>query len=85
MLVEALVQRCVSVLERDDVRGRVEKIVRPAAALILEQLYPYVFVTVGLVIVVFATLVYIIVMLNQLKTSVWRAPPGVWSRNLSNS
>lgn len=67
MLVEDIVRRCVTVLERDDVRIRIEKMVRPAVALILERLYPYIFVTVGLVVVMFILILYILVLLSKIR------------------
>ena len=67
MLVEDLVHRCVKVLEREDVRVRIERIVRPAVALILERLYPYIFVTVSLVVVLFVLIVYALVVLSQIR------------------
>lgn len=71
MLVEDVVRRCVKVLERDDVRNRIESTVRPVVGVILERLYPYVFVTMALIIIMFGLLVFIFVSLvNMQKTLV---------------
>lgn len=67
MLGEDLVSRCVKVLEREDVRVRIERLVRPAVALIIERLYPYIFVTVTLVVVLFILIVYVLVLLSQIR------------------
>lgn len=71
MLVEDLVRRCVKVLERDDVRNQIESTVRPVVGIILDRLYPYVFVTMSLIIIMFGLLVFIFVSLvNMQKTLV---------------
>lgn len=67
MLVEELVRRCIKVLEREDIRIRIERIIRPAVALILERLYPYVFVTVALVVVLFVLILYVLVLLSRMR------------------
>ena len=76
MLVEEIRQRCVKVLERDDVRVRIERIVRPAVGVILERLYPYIFVTVGLVVVLFCLVLYTLIVLTQMKKNakLWCLP-----------
>ena len=66
MLIEEVVQRCVKILERDDVKGKIEGIVRPVVAIILERLYPYIFVTMTLIIIIFGLLVCIFVTLIRL-------------------
>ena len=66
MLIDEVVQQCVKILERDDVKGRIEGIVRPVVALILERLYPYIFVTMTLIIIIFGLLVCIFVTLIRL-------------------
>lgn len=66
MLIEEVVQRCIKILERDDVKGKIEGIVRPVVALILERLYPYIFVTMTLIIIIFGLLVCILVTLIRL-------------------
>ena len=71
MLVEDVVRRCVKVLERDDVRNKIESTVRPVVGVILERLYPYVFVTMALIIIMFGLLVFIFVsFVNMQKTLV---------------
>jgi hypothetical protein len=69
MLIEDIVHRCVKVLERDDVRNQIESTVRPVVGIILERLYPYVFVTMALIIIMFGLLIFIFVSLvNMQKT-----------------
>jgi hypothetical protein len=71
MLVEDVVRRCVKVLERDDIRNQIESTVRPVVGIILERLYPYVFVTMTLIIIIFGLLVFIFVsIVNIQKTLV---------------
>ena len=72
MIVEDVVRRCVKVLERDDVRNQIESTVRPVVGIILERLYPYIFVTMALIIIVFGLLVFIFVSLVNMKKTLNR-------------
>lgn len=54
---DAVVSACLRTLKRPDVRANIEGIVRPIVSVILERLYPYVLVTVALVIAMFVMMV----------------------------
>ena len=48
---ESLINECVGILKRDDVKEEVKELFRPIIDLILQEIYPYIFLSMIFVII----------------------------------
>ena len=65
---DTLINECVKILKREDVKKELKSIFTPFISLLLQEIYPYVFVTLVLVILVFILILGIFVILLRSKT-----------------
>ena len=60
---ETLVQQCLDILKRDDVKNEIKIVLRPLTELILFRINPYIYITVTLVFLIFIMILAILVIL----------------------
>jgi hypothetical protein len=68
MLKNSLIQECIGVLKRDDVKNEVKTFVSPIIDLILVQIYPYLYLCMMFVIISFLLHLGIFILLLRNKT-----------------
>ncbi len=67
-LKEHFVQQCIDTLHRDDVKKEIRNFLKPFLALILNELYPYIYICLGLVIISFLLVLATFIMVFKNKT-----------------
>ena len=68
MLKNSLIQECIGVLKREDVKNEVKTFVSPIIDLILVQIYPYLYLCMMFVIISFLLHLGIFILLLRNKT-----------------
>jgi hypothetical protein len=68
MLKNSLIQECLSVLKREDVKNEVKTFVTPIIDLVLVQIYPYLYLCMMFVIISFLLHLGIFILLLRNKT-----------------
>lgn len=67
-----LVRECINVLRRDDIKNEVKTFIKPLLTLLLEQIYPYIYLSLFLVVVSFLLVLGTFVLLIKNKTVSFR-------------
>jgi hypothetical protein len=65
---EYMVRECINVLRRDDVKNEVKSFIKPLLGMLLDQIYPYIYLSLFLVIVSFLLVLGTFVLLIKNKT-----------------
>ena len=65
---EHFIQECVKLFRRDDVKLELKKIMHPFIGLLLQELYPYIFLSLLFVIIGFLLILGIFTLLVRKKT-----------------
>jgi hypothetical protein len=60
---ESLVQQCLDILKRDDIKNEFKLLFKPVIDFILYEINPYIYLTVGLVFMIFVMILAILVIL----------------------
>ena len=68
---ESIIQQCIDVIKRKDVRHELQLLVRPMLDMILRELYPYVFLSLVFVIVSFLLVIGIFIILVRSEKYVY--------------
>jgi hypothetical protein len=63
----AVVQECLGILKRDDVKQEMKRLVRPMINMILKELYPYIFLSIIFVFISFLLILGIFILLLRNK------------------
>ena len=63
----AVVQQCLSILKREDVREEMKHLVRPMINMIVKELYPYIFLSIIFVFISFLLILGIFILLLRNK------------------
>jgi hypothetical protein len=63
---DSLVQQCLDVLKRDDIKQEFKLLLKPIIDFILYEIYPYIYITVTLVFIIFIMILAILVILFML-------------------
>ncbi len=69
---ESLINECVNIIKRDDVKEEIKELFRPIIDMILQEIYPYIFLSMLFVIISFLLILGIFILLlsnnnNNLK------------------
>jgi len=64
---DSLIDHCLGILKRDDVKEEVKAFFRPIIDLVLQEVYPYIYLSVLFVIISFMLMLAIFVMLVRKK------------------
>jgi hypothetical protein len=60
---DTIVQQCLDILKRDDVKNEIKVVLRPLTEFILLQMNPYIYITVVLVFFIFLMILAILIIL----------------------
>ena len=64
---DTLIQQCLDLLKRDDVKNELKALMKPMIDLILEELYPYIFLSIVFVFISFLLILGIFILLLRNK------------------
>lgn len=60
---DSLVQQCLDILKRDDIKNEFKMILKPVIDFILYEINPYIYITVSLVFLIFIMILAILIIL----------------------
>jgi hypothetical protein len=63
---DSLVQQCLDILKRDDIKNEFKMLLKPVIDFILYEINPYIYITVALVFLIFIMILTILVILISL-------------------
>tara|TARA_B100001769_G_C22057055_1_gene568295 strand:+ start:717 stop:953 length:237 start_codon:yes stop_codon:yes gene_type:complete len=65
---EKIIQECLEILGRDDVKTEIKNITKPLIDIILKEIYPYIYISIIFVLISFLLIlgIFIILMRNKL-------------------
>ena len=63
---ESLVQQCLDILKRDDIKNEFKMLLKPVIDFILYEINPYIYITVALVFLIFVMILAILIILIML-------------------
>ena len=72
---DTLIQQCLDLLKRDDVKNELKALMKPMIDLILEELYPYIFLSIVFVFISFLLILGIFILLMRNKMLI-KSPLG---------
>ena len=67
-LKENFINECIRILKRDDVKGEIKKMFSPFISILLQEIYPYIFLTLMFVIFIFVLILAILIILLRTHT-----------------
>ena len=65
-MANALVNQCLDILKRDDIKNEFKMLLKPVIDFILYEINPYIYITVSLVFLIFIMILAILVILIML-------------------
>lgn len=60
---DSLVQQCLDILKRDDIKNEFKLMLKPLIDFILYEIYPYIYITVTFVLLIFLMILAILLLL----------------------
>jgi len=60
---DSLVQQCLDILKREDIKNEFKMLLKPLIDFILYEINPYIYITVGLVFLIFIMILAILIIL----------------------
>ena len=72
---DTVIQHCLELLKRDDVKNELKALMKPMIDLILEELYPYIFLSIVFVFISFLLILGIFILLMRNKMLI-KSPLG---------
>ena len=63
---DSLVQQCLDILKRDDIKNEFKMLLKPVIDFILYEINPYIYITVALVFLIFVMILAILIILITL-------------------
>lgn len=63
---DSLVQQCLDILKRDDIKNEFKMLLKPLVDFILYEINPYIYITVALVFLIFVMILAILIILIML-------------------
>ena len=63
---DSLVQQCLDILKRDDIKNEFKMLLKPVIDFILYEINPYIYITVALVFLIFVMILVILIILIML-------------------
>mgnify|MGYP001220534736 FL=1 len=74
---DTLIQQCLDLLKREDVKNELKALMKPMIDLILEELYPYIFLSIVFVFISFLLILGIFILLMRNKMLI-KSPLGLF-------
>jgi len=72
MFKESIINECISIMKRDDIRSELKTLLTPLIDLILIQIYPYLYLSLMFVLISFLLHLGIFVLLLRNKTFLYK-------------
>ena len=66
---DSLVQQCLDILKRDDIKTEFKMLLKPVIDFILYEINPYIYITVALVFLIFVMILAILIILIMLLSN----------------
>jgi hypothetical protein len=63
---ESLVQQCLDILKRDDIKNELKLLLKPLIDFIMYEINPYIYLIIGLVLILFVMILTILIILIML-------------------
>jgi hypothetical protein len=63
---DSLVQQCLDILKRDDIKNEFKMLLKPLVDFILYEINPYIYITIALVFLIFIMILAILIILIML-------------------
>jgi len=73
---DTLIQHCLDILKRDDVKSELKNLMKPMINMILQDLYPYIFLSIVFVFISFLLILGIFILLLRNKALI--KSPGLF-------
>jgi len=64
-----IVEQCLDVLKRDDVKKEIKEVIKPMISILLQEIYPYIFLSLIFVLISFLLILGIFILLLRIKKS----------------
>jgi len=64
-----IVHQCLEILKRPDVKSEIKSVIKPMISILLQEIYPYIFISLLLVIISFLLILGIFILLMRIKKS----------------
>ena len=65
-----IVDQCLEILKREDVKREIKEVIKPMISILLQEIYPYIFISFLFVLISFLLILGIFVFLLRIKKSV---------------
>ena len=66
---ESLITECINIIKRDDIKDEIKDLFRPIIDMILQEIYPYIFLSMLFVIISFMLILGIFILLLRTTAS----------------
>ena len=66
-LKEIIVEQCLKALKRNDIKEEIKNIIKPVIGIILQEIYPYIYISVIFILVTFLLILGIFIFLLRIK------------------
>ena len=64
---EIIVEQCLKALKRDDIKEEIKNIIKPVIGIILQEIYPYIYISVVFIFISFLLILGIFILLLRNK------------------
>ena len=62
-----IVEQCLEVIKRDDVKREIKELIKPMISILLQEIYPYIFISLIFVLIAFLLILGIFILLLRIK------------------
>ena len=66
-LKNIIIEQCLNVLKRKDIKTEIKNIIKPVLALVIQDLYPYIYISVIFIFITFLLILGIFILLLRIK------------------
>jgi len=64
---DMIIEQCLKALKRKDIKAEIKNIIRPVLALIIQEIYPYIYISVIFIFISFLLILGIFILLLRIK------------------
>ena len=64
-----IVEQCLEVIKREDVKAEIKELIKPMISILLQEIYPYIFISLIFVLIAFLLILGIFIFLLRIKKS----------------
>ena len=62
-----IVEQCLEVIKREDVKAEIKELIKPMISILLQEIYPYIFISLIFVLIAFLLILGIFILLLPIK------------------